>query len=201
MACETKIALSDKELALVTDAGWILTKISVIDKVYQLLGAQTDIIRTGFLESKPWYNEAITISPKISRGENYRQLPYVILDYPRLFSKDDVFAVRTMFWWANFFSISLHVSGKYKKWVEEKILAEPDHRSENVFICVHDNPWEHHFGNDNFVSLHTLSQSGKIDLINRLPFIKLAVMYDLGEWNSMNDLLAAGYKRLAAFLD
>ena len=34
---------------------------------------------------------------------------------PAVFSKENIFAIRTMFWWGNFFSISLHVSGKYFK--------------------------------------------------------------------------------------
>ena len=42
-------------------------------------------------------------SGKISRGENYRGLPYLILDYPAYFSQKDIFAFRTMFWWGHFF--------------------------------------------------------------------------------------------------
>ena len=50
-------------------------------------------------------------TPKIAKGENYLQLPYVLLDYPRCFDKENIFAIRTMFWWGNFFSITLHLSG------------------------------------------------------------------------------------------
>ena len=53
----------------------------------------------------------IQSSPKITRGENYQLLPYVILDYPRCFQKEQVFAIRTMFWWGKGISITLHVSG------------------------------------------------------------------------------------------
>ena len=59
--------------------------------------------------------EVLIQSPKISRGENYNGLPYVMLDYPRCFGKEDVFAMRTMFWWGNFFSITWHLKGKYSK--------------------------------------------------------------------------------------
>jgi hypothetical protein len=54
------------------------------------------------------------LNGKISRGENYQLLPYIILDYPSYFSRNNIFAVRTMFWWGNFFSITLHLSGDHK---------------------------------------------------------------------------------------
>ena len=47
--------------------------------------------------------EFFDVSPKISRGEQYLGLPYVMLDYPRIFSKENVFAIRTFFWWGNYF--------------------------------------------------------------------------------------------------
>ena len=35
--------------------------------------------------------------PRISRGEQYQRLPWVMLDYPRIFGKEDIFAIRTFF--------------------------------------------------------------------------------------------------------
>ena len=52
------------------------------------------------------------LNGKIFRGENYRQLPYLVLDYPKHFSKESVLAFRTMLWWGNFFSCTLHLQGK-----------------------------------------------------------------------------------------
>ncbi len=48
---------------------------------------------------------------KISKGENYQEQPWVMLDFPRLFSKESVFAFRTMFWWGHYFSFTFHLSG------------------------------------------------------------------------------------------
>ena len=56
-----------------------------------------------------------TSTPKISKGENYKDLPYVMLDYPRCFQKEKTIAIRTFFWWGNFFSINLQLSGEYKE--------------------------------------------------------------------------------------
>lgn len=37
---------------------------------------------------------------------------YLILDYPGMLSTENIFAVRTLFWWGNIFSVSLHLSSK-----------------------------------------------------------------------------------------
>src|SRR3982750_1106316 len=108
------VKLSNAELLLVCDEQFILTKNSIINKVYQLFGALSE----NFIEqakSKPeiFPVEVSGTSPKIFRGENYRNLPYVLLDYPRFFSREKTFAIRCFFWWGNLFSITLHIAGEY----------------------------------------------------------------------------------------
>ena len=53
-----------------------------------------------------------------------------MLDYPALFKKDEIFALRTMFWWGNFMSITLLLSGGYKETfatvIEENCLRSPE---------------------------------------------------------------------------
>ena len=51
---------------------------------------------TATINGKPDFlpAEMLFHSPKISKGENYKGLPYVMLDYPRCFGKTDIFAIR-----------------------------------------------------------------------------------------------------------
>ena len=79
---EAKVTLSPKELELVNNADWILTKNLIIQKVYDLFGQvaatyQLDVARFTEFDATP----TCTISPKISKGEQYQQLPYVMLDF------------------------------------------------------------------------------------------------------------------------
>src|SRR5262245_61567301 len=107
-----KVSLSAFEQQLVTDANWILTKNGIIEKVYLLFGNLSEHYKQEpLLQQLP--AEAVTASPKIARGENYEGLPYVMLDYPRCFGKEDTLAIRTFFWWGHFFSITLQLKGKY----------------------------------------------------------------------------------------
>ena len=108
---DAKIQLSPAEMDLVCNADLLLTKNAIIDKVYLIFGDVAEQVRSD-----------LGPSPKISRGENYLGLPWVMLDYPRLFGKEDTLATRVFFWWGNFFSITLHLKGIYKEQCKQNIL-------------------------------------------------------------------------------
>ena len=149
----TKIRLSPEEGALVISADWILTKNSVIQKTIQLLASlqtQQEILLLTYKEILP--GEIINSSPKISKGENYKGLPYLVLDYPRYFNKEAIFAIRMFFWWGNFFSGTLHLSGIYKRMYEEKIIQSFETlKTEGFSICINEDQWEHHFEITNYL--------------------------------------------------
>ena len=117
MNAETKITLSAKELELVCNTDWILTKHAIIHKVYDLFGEQSALMQQWIMnEEKHLPDEVNKYQPKITKGEKLsRLLPYVILDYPRCFEKERMLAIRTMFWWGNFFSVTLQLAGNYKE--------------------------------------------------------------------------------------
>src|SRR5437762_7300116 len=100
MKDHSKIQLSLFEMDLVNNAGWILTKNGIIQKAKQLLlGLQEKQQVYLQLQSSSISAEVLRPSAKISKGENYHGLPYLILDFPRFFEHKDIFAIRTMFWW------------------------------------------------------------------------------------------------------
>src|SRR5687767_11488510 len=110
---ETKIQFSNSEAEMMYNAEIILTKNRILEKVRLLFESlQEEFV--GFSSRQPNQQALFDIPPKISKGENYEGLPYLILDYPRFFKPDNIFAVRTMFWWGNFFSTTLHLSGLQK---------------------------------------------------------------------------------------
>ena len=89
--------------------------------------------------------------PKISRGENYKGLPWVMLDYPRVFGKEDVFAIRTMFWWGHAFSVTLHLKGEWKRLFLPVIIDRKDAFAAAGFQWgVMEDEWEHGHTGDNY---------------------------------------------------
>ena len=186
----TKIRLSPEEDALVATADWILTKNNVLQKIKQLLlvlqSNQQNLLQP--LNSLP--GEVLKSSPKISRGENYKGLPWLVLDYPRYFNKEEVFAIRTLFWWGNFFSITLHLSGSYKAKYQTKIIGSFEALQKEKFsVCINEDQWEHHFETNNYIPVHDLTGSQYNEIIVKRAFIKLAKKIPLEQWNDVEKKL------------
>src|SRR6185369_6006174 len=134
---ETKIQLSPLEIDLLNNSEWILTKNGIVKKAQRLLERVQENIGS-YTDHHPgiFPKEVLAISPKISKGENYKGLPWLMLDYPRFFDKENFFAIRTMFWWGNFFSTTLHLSGKYKELHSKNLINNFEELKKNEFyIC------------------------------------------------------------------
>ncbi len=188
---KANVSLSAFERQLVIDPAWILTKNGIIEKVYALFGNLSETYKqTGLLQKLP--AEITAAGAKISKGENYEGLPYVMLDYPRCFSKQDVFAVRTFFWWGHFFSITLHMKGTYLQQYNASILANETILTANdVWVNNSDEEWQHHFRSNNMQLLmdnRTLLQNKQV--------LKLAFVCSLEDWDFAEEILEQKFRLL-----
>lgn len=193
-----KIRLSAEEKELVMNIQWILTKNSVLQKINQLFG-NLQVCQQKFIQH--YYDKLPAgfthSSPKISKGNNYKNLPYLILDYPKHFDEVAVFAIRTMFWWGNFFSITLHIAGTYQQGFENKITAAYPLLKKNGFCCcVNSNQWEHHFDPDNFIPINQLTETDFKGYIQSKKFIKIAKKTSPDLWDDLPEILLDDYKLL-----
>ncbi len=196
---EAKIHLSALESELVTNTQWIFTKQSIIKKVQLILGDLHEYYKEVVQEEKEFLPEILQKpGGKITKGENYKGLPYLILDYPALYSKEDIFVVRTMFWWGNFFSISLHLSGKY--WRSQNIRQYLYYlQGRGFFVCVNENEWEHHFLSANYYAIDELSQS-QINTLGKKDFFKIAKKIELKAWDSVVIFMEASFEEIIDFI-
>ncbi|MEP6684581.1 MAG: hypothetical protein ABJA35_15025 [Parafilimonas sp.] len=191
----TNVELSKNELELVTSSEFILTKNRIIEKVYNLFGLLSETYKNVLhLHKENLPHEIITSSPKIYKGENYLTLPYVLMDHPRVFSKDDVFAIRSFFWWGNYFSITLHLSGKYLQLFKNSIQQKLNNAIiYDYFICVNDEQWQHHFEETNYKLLKEIDSAQ--EHLNK-PFFKIAKQLSLQKWNDAEDFYLKNYTSL-----
>lgn len=194
------VKLSTAELLLVCDEQFILTKNSIINKVYQLFG----VLSENFLAKTKSHEhiipaEALKLYPKIYKGENYNGLPYVTLDYPRYFSKEIMFAIRCFFWWGNFFSITLHLAGEHaKNFISSAAVGL---QKNNWYVCVNEKQWEHHFNSDNYV----LANDDAVIQLNKklkeeIPFLKIAKKIPLQQWDEAYDFFTSNFDEIFSLL-
>lgn len=194
-----KIILSDRELAIVQNKEWLLTKRKIIEKVYELFGG----LHSAYQQiAKPYAGQLsylpISKMGKISRGENYKGLPYLILDYPADFNKKKITAIRTLFWWGNFFSISLHLSGlKDHKNEIERWLNYFDEKG--FFISVSHDQWTHEFGAQNFQPFQKHKKEDFLK-IQEHDFFRVANRVPLDQWEHAPEKLEASFQIIIEFL-
>jgi hypothetical protein len=190
-----KIQLSSAEAELMLNAEIILTKNSVLQKIKGLLEELQEKQFAFIREQGLHTNDPFFISPKISRGENYEGLPYIILDYPRASQEKNFFFTRSMFWWGHYFSLTLHLSGSYKSLFREKIHASYDLLGK-YHIAVNADQWIHHFKEDNYKAIGQLSADEFKKYYDRFEHVKIADKWPLDKWQNLPSELFAQWEYL-----
>ena len=162
------------------DAELILTKNRIICKLQQVFGGvATGLQQKIQLRQPPLSEEVTRISPKISKGEQYKELPYVMLDYPRFFSREDVLAIRTFFWWGHYCSVTLHLKGRYLK---QYLPAVQKNCSglDGFKICTSGDEWNHDLQSNAY-----LPATETAYLIGEMEFLKIGKLLPLENWPEM----------------
>ena len=179
--------LTAEEYKDLHNAEFFIRKAHITEQIRLQLQRLRDQLRpslTGF----PLPEGVDTRQGKISRGEQYRGLPYLMLDFPRLFRANDVFACRTMFWWGNFFSLSLHLEGHSLRYYQPELLGMvPALRDSDVLIGVGPTPWEHHLAPDNCQPAHQFGNGELAHHFRTHPFCKLVRTYPLRDYATFAD--------------
>lgn len=185
---DTKITFSENELQALDNTEFFVIKRSIEEKIKKI-----------FLELRDDYHQTLTKIPgilpdekylssggKVFRGENYRMFPYIVLDYPRHFSKEEVFAFRTMMWWGHHFSFTLHIGEAAMEKYGTGIIARlPQLRNTGTYICVNDTPWHYHYEPSNYSLLDELSDTEIQKIGRQYTFIKLSRKMPVIEWEKI----------------
>lgn len=194
---QTKITLSAQEHRLMMDPLVILTKNRVIEKVYELFGECSRICM-------PLFNipaEVGGIQPKIARGEAYKGLPYVMLDYPRYFTSQDTLAVRTFFWWGHFISVTVHLKGQYINLYQQSILDHFEQlAAEGYVISKGDDEWDHDISGMGYLPIAELNVKVLEEQLKSKSFIKLSRSISLENWQDWLGQLDRTYNILSTII-
>jgi hypothetical protein len=191
---KAKISLSALEYQLVTDETFILTKNSIIQKVYDLFGSMS--VQYENILAKNHSQTLDFNAPKISKGENYKGLPYVMLDHPKFFSRNNVLAIRSFFWWGRYFSCTLHVKGIYKEQGMKNIdIALRQQQLKHVLISDGVDEWNHD------VSEGYLPIENMYSLMDAMPFIKLVMTHSINEWVTAEEFFTETFQLYVQLLN
>ncbi len=187
---------STEHLNVLCNSQFLLTKQKLLEYIYEQL-SHWQSWHLSYVKVYEQYTAGVfrkPLSGKISRGENYRGLPYLVLDAPRFFTPEDVFAIRIMFWWGNDFSYTLHLAGKplemYRASLKKKLVELAENE---VFFCVNPSPWEYHFEEDNYQKLAAAPTEMIEAHLFQKNFVKLSRKLPITDFEKFNDFVEESF--------
>ncbi len=106
---------------------------------------------------------------QIAKGENYEGYPYVMLDFPKQFSKESIFTFRTLFWYGHSLIFSMIVAGEHLEHYRTNFERHYDSLYNAALYFGIDDVWDWREP-----AALLLTKENKVDLLRRdQPFIKL----------------------------
>lgn len=181
-----------------TSAEWILTKNGILQKIGDLMLQWQAAYASLLAREAPGLLS--TIQPyafKVSRGENYQGLPWMVLDYPRLFVQQDILAIRTFFWWGQYVTLTLHLAGKWKKASEESLVESYGLLArEGFLISLVDDPWIHEQHNGFTSPISSLDREAYLREIRVRDFVKISRIYPIEQVENLALPLTRDYEYL-----
>ena len=85
-----------------------------------------------------------------------------------------------MFWWGNFFSITLHLSGNNKAELLKKITRHFSLLGENHFyLYTGQKEWEHDIDPDSYKRISSFNKDEIEKVVTEKNFLKLAVKFPI----------------------
>lgn len=194
---------TEEELQILEDQKFLLLKESVSQKTIKYLAEIEQSLKEPIRKSSfAFPSNALTKSGKISKGENYLGLPYFILDCPRLFTKKEVFAFRTMLWWGHEFSCTLHIGGEQIKRIDDKFLLQLKREgiSNDSYFCISKSPWDYHFESSNYVPTSQLNLGEMKNHIRENDFIKISRFIPVNQWAMFKSFTLESFARFLILL-
>jgi hypothetical protein len=194
---DTKVRFSEKELNVISDPDIFYVKHRITEKIFDLFETlRSDYRSLPEHDSFSFPKGVDTTSGKVSQGENYRQLPYIIMDFPKYFSRDSIFVFRTMFWWGHFFSFTLQIHGEAL--INHRPVIANNYKKllgAGFYICINDTPWNHTFEKNNYRLIDDISEEKFQQVVREKKFIKIARYLPLQQWSNIGTFASKSYKQ------
>ncbi len=183
------------EQELLEDASIFYHKASITQKVIQLLNqAKSQIQLTSVHSNFPYPENMDTQLGKISKGENYQGLPYLMLDFPRLFKSNEIFAFRTFFWWGNYCLSILHLSGAQLDLYRSKLVLQYEYLKQiPIYISAENEEWHHALDDNHYKLVSDLTHEEYTNLIENQLFIKLVQKMSLSQLEYLPNFVEQSY--------
>ncbi len=184
---KSTIKLTKKEFDFITSKDYPIIKRKIIQNFQQHFNELGDLYKQKLaFKNKKLISEFKNTNFKITRGDNYQSLPYVVLDYPQIKGNDFTILCRTMFWWGKY--ISLNVFIKTDEFDIKKIADSLKHTSlKKIKLYDGKDKWQQNLSDKHFVKLRKLSAEGLCTIMQNQQYVKLSIKLSFKKLNALED--------------
>lgn len=177
---------------LLTDKRIYEARNEIQQQVMLLLGESHEQLKDS-VEGLP--DSVLKSGPKISRGENYQGKPWMVLDFPRDFSKDGVFAFRVLFLFGDAVHCTFLISGKYLEQFRAGVIASSSKEElKDLAVCYAGDMWVNHVS-EAYEPLHRCKEN-----LADCEFIKAGRKISFEEWEKIPELTEEFFKRIIKWI-
>jgi hypothetical protein len=174
----TAIKLTNDEWEVLNDTSFFVHKRAVFSKFDLLFHRFGEIMQKGLKSNVLPVDKYIANKRgRLSRGENYLGLPYMVFDYPRIGGNDELFTFRSMLWWGKYFSFNLVIAGKMLEEMLPCIEYKKSYRE--ILINRGENLWNHDLQSADYVRL---DEKVLGEVLERKKFLRLGYALPLERW-------------------
>lgn len=177
---KSTINLTKKELLLAEDTNYLLSKQKLMGK----LGDSLQQLADGWIEK---HADLLVVSAshgrskKLSKGENYRGLPYLVMDIPQISGPDFDLLFRVVFWWGHGLTLNLYLNTKIIEKIgvmgQTKTLIQTDNR----FM------WENDLTHKSFSKVKHLTETEWTSVLQQAGHIRLCKKVKLADYGKLEE--------------
>ena len=184
--------LTNKEFELILDTEYPLLKKNAIEKIQAHLHQLGEKLTENPLITGPLHN----VSFKISKGENYLNLPYLVLDLPKIDGNHFPILCRTMFWWGKYFSFNVFIrKDAYDMYTFEKKLKLID--SDGMHLLVNDKIWQQDLDSNDYCQITYWPEN----LVTAGPYLKISIKHPIEEIDNLFNKASLHYGKIISCLN
>jgi hypothetical protein len=185
--------LTKHELNFALDTAYPLAKHQITQKVNHQFQELGQLLLAQYAEHE------LILHPeyKITKGENYKQMPYQVLDFPRISGKDFAFCCRTLFWWGHYYSCNVLVRTDC---IDIDQTVSRLEGIQKVKFWVGPDLWEHDVRSVAYLSLKKMSKGDIAERLHMQPYLKLAFKISIKKSDHLPQLALDAYQQLFSLI-
>lgn len=176
LTCDEKLKLlsmdlhfTTEELTFCSSSYPMVLREDILKKVSQLFEHTRQELLLCIKQQSIFPEGSDLITGKISKGERYRGMPWMVLDFPRYNVGSEIMLYRVFFLWAEGFRFVLHLSGKDTITRFKPLIKEQMPIDKGIEIAFTGLQWQHHQELDYFKTYNS-----DTNLPESASFIKLS---------------------------